>query len=74
MTKRSRRERPRQGTVAGVPYDVRRLTLDRLRLAYWDPDNDALFTPHAFGAGYSLNFARLLRPVRHLLSRRRPPH
>lgn len=52
-------ERTWHGRVLGIPYDFRRPTLAKLRRTFWDPDNDALFTPHAFGVGYSVNFARL---------------
>lgn len=53
-------ERTWHGRVFGMPYDFRRPTLAKLRRTFWDPDNDALFTPHAFGVGYSVNFARLV--------------
>ena len=53
-------ERTWHGRVFGIPYDFRRPTLDKLRYTFWDPDNDALFTPHAFGVGYSVNVARLV--------------
>ncbi|MBM9509665.1 DUF5808 domain-containing protein [Actinacidiphila acididurans] len=50
-----------QGRVLGLPYDFRRPTWARVRAEFWDPGNDALFTPHAFGIGYGVNLARLLR-------------
>lgn len=53
-------ERTWHGRIAGLPYDFRPPTPARLRAALWNPDSDALFTPHAFGVGYSVNFARLL--------------
>jgi hypothetical protein len=57
-------ERTWHGRTVGVPYDFRSPTLARIRAEYWDPDNDALFTPHAFGVGYGVNLAHLLRPLR----------
>jgi hypothetical protein len=57
-------ERTGHGRVFGMPYDFRRPTLAKLQRTFWDPDNDALFTPHAFGVGYSVNFARLVAPRR----------
>ncbi len=59
-------ERTWQGRIAGLPYDFRPPTLARVRAEYWDPENDALFTPHAFGVGYGVNLARLARLVRPL--------
>ncbi len=53
------------GTVLGLPYDFRPPTAERLVREFWDPDNDALLTPHAFGVGYGVNLARVV-------SRRRP--
>jgi hypothetical protein len=53
-------ERTWHGDVAGVPYDFRPPTPERLRRAYWDPDNPELFPPHPFGVGWGLNVARLL--------------
>jgi hypothetical protein len=47
------------GEVAGIPYDFRRPTSDKLRRSAWDPDNPKLFTPHAFGVGWSVNLARV---------------
>ena len=57
-------ERTGHGRVFGIPYDFRRPTLAKLQRTFWDPGNPALFTPHAFGVGYSINFARLLRQKR----------
>jgi hypothetical protein len=58
--RKSPEERTGHGRALGVPYDFRRPTLGKIRRAYWDPGNDALFTPHAFGVGYSVNLARLV--------------
>ncbi|MEV7690385.1 DUF5808 domain-containing protein [Streptomyces bungoensis] len=53
------------GTVLGLPYDFRPPTAERFVREFWDPDNDALLTPHTFGVGYGVNLARVVR-------RRRP--
>lgn len=47
------------GEIAGVPYDFRPPTVEKLRRSAWDPDNPRLVVPHAFGVGWSINFARL---------------
>ena len=52
-------ERTWHGVVAGVPYDFRPPTVEKLRRSAWDPDNSQLLVPHAFGVGWSINFARL---------------
>ncbi len=51
----------RTGRFLGLPYDWRRPSLERIRGRAWDPANPKLFVPKAYGWGYSLNFARLLR-------------
>ncbi|SEM23571.1 DUF5808 domain-containing protein [Streptacidiphilus jiangxiensis] len=56
-------ERTWHGRILGLPYDFRPPTPARVRAEFWDPDNNALFTPHAFGVGYGVNLARLARPV-----------
>jgi hypothetical protein len=47
------------GEVAGVPYDLRPPTMDKLRRSAWDPENPKVFVPHAFGVGWSVNLARV---------------
>jgi hypothetical protein len=64
--RRPAEERTWHGRVVGLPYDFRPPTLARIRAEFWDPDNDALFTPHAFGVGYGVNLARLVRLVQPL--------
>lgn len=55
-------ERTWQGRTVGLPYDFRPPTPSRIRAEYRDPDNHALFTPHAFGSGCGVKLARLARP------------
>jgi hypothetical protein len=50
--------------VFGVPYDFRGLSLRRMKDAMWNPDDPRLFTPRAFGVGWTINVARLLQMVR----------
>jgi len=52
-------QRDWHGEVAGVPYDLRPLTAEKLRKSAWDPGNPKLFGPLAFGVGWSVNFARI---------------
>lgn len=47
-----------------VPYDLRfPPTLERLRNAWWNPDDERIFTPRAFGVGWSVNVGRLVKIV-----------
>ena len=52
-------ERTWHGQVLFVPYDLRPLTLARVRERWWNPEDPRLLTPHVFGAGWSLNLYRL---------------
>ena len=53
------------GELAGlVPYDLRRPTVARVRASVWNPESPRLFTPQAFGVGWSLNVGRLVRLLR----------
>jgi len=51
-----------QGTLAGMPYDLRPPTVRRMRARWWNPHDPRLFTPKAFGWGYDLNLYRALHP------------
>jgi hypothetical protein len=49
------------GKFLGIPYDWRRPTGARVKSRWWNPDDPRLFTPKAFGWGFAINLARLLR-------------
>ena len=53
-----------EGTFLKVPYDFRFPTVGRLRERFWNPQDPRIFTPHYFGAGWSLNVYQLLRWLR----------
>ena len=56
-------QRTGRGKVLGVvPYDFRPPTWERIRRAYWNPEEPRLFTDRVFGVGWALNLhrARLL--------------
>jgi hypothetical protein len=44
-----------------VPYEFRPPTLDRLRAAYWAPEDTHIFTNTAFGVGWSVNLGHLMQ-------------
>jgi hypothetical protein len=60
-----------QGRAAGLPYDWRFPTAERVRARTWNPDEPRLWTPKAFGWGYGVNFYWLAHPVRYLRRHRR---
>jgi hypothetical protein len=53
----------RQGKLAGLPYDLRRPTVDRYKSRFWNP-TASLITRKAFGLGYTINFYRLFHPFK----------
>lgn len=57
-------ERTWHGRIGVVPYDLRPPTLARVRAAWWDPDDERLLTPRAFGVGWAVNLGRLWALVR----------
>ncbi len=66
-------EQPRvpepQGRFAGIPYDLRRPTVARVRSRLWNPHDPRLFTPKSFGLGWDINFYWLTHPSKFLGSR-----
>jgi Family of unknown function (DUF5808) len=46
------------GKVLGIPYDFRLPTWKKLKSHYWNPDDDRIFIPRAFGVGWDINFYR----------------
>ena len=52
-------QRTWRGRVLGVvPYDFRPPTWERIRRAYWNPDQPRLLTERAFGVGWAINLYR----------------
>ena len=57
------------GKVAGVvPYDFRIPTVDRLRDAYWNPDNDQIFSENVFGVGWAVNIPVAAKKISEIVS------
>jgi Family of unknown function (DUF5808) len=52
------------GSIGGVPYDFRPLSLRRIKEAWWNPEDQRLFTPRDFGIGWALNLHRLSQIVK----------
>jgi hypothetical protein len=61
-----------QGKVFGwVPYDLRYPwinTGERLRAAYWNPDDERVLTQRAFGIGWGVNLPALGRRAKETIS------
>lgn len=56
-------ERTWHGKVAGaIPYDFRVPTIDRIR-AYWDPENDQVFSEKVIGVGWAVNIPTAVRKL-----------
>ncbi|HEV2953271.1 MAG TPA: DUF5808 domain-containing protein [Candidatus Dormibacteraeota bacterium] len=71
---KSDQERTWQGQVAGIPYDFRPPTWERLKDAYWNPASTRIFTDRPFGIGWGVNFARVYTLVAgNMVTRMSPP-
>jgi hypothetical protein len=67
---RPRAERTWHGRVFGVvPYDFSPPTWDRIRRAYWNPEDDRLFTDRVLGVGWAINLHRARELLMGLLDR-----
>lgn len=63
-------ERAWHGRVAGfVPYDFRFPTRERIRQAYWNPDEPRIFTDRVLGLGWAINFYSLLKILAELITK-----
>jgi len=57
-------ERTWHGTIASVfPYDLRVPTMDRVRDAFWNPNDPRVVVPTVFGVGWSVNVHALLARI-----------
>lgn len=58
-------QRTWQGTLGGfIPYDLRVPTMERMREAYWAPENPRIFTPRPMGVGWAVNVGRLVKSAK----------
>lgn len=49
-----------QGKLWGfLPYDFRRPTWTRIKERLWNPEDERIWTPRVFGAGWSINLYQL---------------
>lgn len=52
--------RSKTGKFLGVPYDLRKPTVERFKSRWWNPDDPRIFTPKVYGWGWDVNLARIL--------------
>ena len=55
-------ERTWYGKIAGIPYDFRLPTVERIRNTFWNKDTSQIFLPQAFGIGWSINLYPIIHP------------
>ncbi len=58
------RNEPLQGRFLGLPHDLRKPTLSKVKTRFWNPEDERLLTPMVFGWGYALNVYRLAHALR----------
>ncbi len=57
-------ERQWYGRVGFIPYDFRIPTIERIKEAYWNPDNAKIFMPEVWGIGWAVNIHAVLEKMR----------
>jgi hypothetical protein len=48
-----------QGTVLGMPYDFRGMSVDRIGSRVWNPADPRIFMPRMFGLGWTFNLGAI---------------
>lgn len=59
---RSPEDRTWYGRIAGIPYDFRFPTVERIRATFWNKDTSQIFLPQVFGIGWSINLYPIIHP------------
>ncbi len=55
-------ERTWYGKIAGIPYDFRIPTVERIRATFWNKDTSQVLVPQVFGIGWSINLYPIIHP------------
>ena len=55
-------ERTWYGKIAGIPYDFRLPTVERIRDTFWNKNTSKIFLPQAFGIGWGINMYPIIHP------------
>jgi hypothetical protein len=50
------------GKIAGIPYDFRLPTAERIRATFWNKNTSQILVPQVFGIGWSINLYPLIHP------------
>ncbi len=59
--RKPKRRRDWQGKLFGIPYDFRKPSAEKLKRAYWSPNDRRVIKPRALGLGWDVNVGRLWR-------------
>src|SRR5436305_12724805 len=51
------------GQIAGIPYDFRFPTIERIRATFWNKNTSQILLPQVFGLGWNINLYPLIHPV-----------
>lgn len=62
QARRPPNERTWHGRFAGVPYDFRLPSPDRVTGKLWNPENPSLCAPTLWGVGWTINLYHLAHP------------
>jgi hypothetical protein len=62
--RRPKSEREWHGEIAKVPYDFRAPSPRRLVRRSWAPEDPRIIVPRAFGVGWGLNFAAVVKQLK----------
>ena len=57
------RNKQSHGTLMKMPYDFRAPTPKKIRDRMWNPDDDRIVTPGAFGVGWWLNLYQVAKKL-----------
>jgi Family of unknown function (DUF5808) len=55
-------ERTWYGQIAGIPYDFRIPTVERIRATFWNKDTSRILLPKVFGIGWDMNLYPIIHP------------
>jgi len=54
------------GKFLNIPYDFRLPTWKRIKERCWNSNDPQIFTPKAFGYGWTINFYQVLRKLKRI--------